>query len=359
MSERDVQPGDASSIQSDLDLHELTERSEDGRTVTRWFLLSGNRQLVTLTLLVVVFATLVAGGNVWPLQMRNLLDETNTVQMLFNTLLSGIILLVSIVVSINSVALSQELGSLGTHYERVEKSVSFRSELEDVSEKEVSPSRADHFLAFVLETLHERALILRELTREHSNSDLRRRVETLVAGTDKDLHAVADRLSALNLERPNVLLAGLEYDYSTQLYAVRFLRTYYGEDMTEDQRRAFDEFAEALNFFAASREYFKTLFYKRELADLSSTLLYVSLPTIIFTAYVLLALDSRLFPEVSLFGLPLLLLYVSLAFTLALAPYLVLTAYVIRSAFVARRSLEIGPFMAQPDVSKPDLEWEE
>jgi hypothetical protein len=359
MSEQDAQAAEASAIQSDLDLHELTEESEEGPSVSRWLLLSGNRHLVTLLLLGVVFATLVAGANVWPLKMRNLLNETNTLQMLFNTLLSGIILLVSVVVSINSIALSQELGSLGTQFERVEQSVTFRSELEDISEKEVSPSRADHFLAFVLETLHERALILRELTREHSDRDLRSRVETLVTATDQDLHAVADQLSQLNLERPNVLLAGLEYDYSTQLYAVRILRTYYGEDMTEDQRQAFDEFAEALNFFAASREYFKTLFYKRELAALSSTLLYVSLPTIVFTAYVLLALDSGMFPELTLFGLPLLLLYISLAFTVALAPFLVLTAYVIRSAFVARRSLEIGPFMAQPDMSKPDLEWEE
>ena len=343
----------------DLDLHELEERGEARWNPLRWFLLTGNRRLVTLVLVVVVFVAFLTIGRFWTFEFQDLLTETGPLQTLFNTLLSGIILLVSVVVSINSVVISQELGSLGTHFERLEESLSFRESIEDIAGEEVSPSEADQFLGFVLETLHERALLLRDVIDDHPDRDLRDRVDRLVDVADEDLHAVADDLSRLNLERPNVLLAGLEFDYASHLYAVRFLRSYHEGSFNEEQDRAFDEFVEALHFFAASREYFKTLFYKREMAALSSTLLYVSLPVIVFLGYVLLALREGLFPEWTMLGLPAHSLYVSIGFTVALAPYLVLTAYVIRAAFVARRSLEVGPFMAHPDVSKPDIEWEE
>lgn len=341
-----------------LDLHDLTEEGERQWSVVRWFLVTGNRQLVTLVLLGLVFAALVVGARVWSIEMAQLFQETNAVQALFNTLLAGIILLVSIVVSINSVAVSQELGSLGTHFERIQESLTFRQELEDVADEPVSPSEADRFLGFVLETLYRRVLIVKEQFEDHPNDDLRMRVQRLVDIADEDLHAVADQLNTINLERPNVLLAGMEFNYATHLYAIRFLRAAHGEDLDETQRATLDELTEALHYFAASREYFKTLFYKRELSHLSSMLLYVSLPTIIFVAYVILAVDARVFPDLTLFGLPVLLLYVSLAFTIALAPYLVLTSYLVRAAFVARRSLEVGPFMAQPNVQKPELSWD-
>lgn len=330
-----------------------------GGAIRRWFLMSGDRRLVTLVLLVSVFAALAVAGNLWPLQVRDLLENTNNVQMLFNTLLSGVILLVSIVVSITSVVLSQELGSLGTHQERVRQSMEFRESIEEVAVDDVSPSDADRFLGFVLETIYERAKDLDEYLGDHPDDDVRAYVEKLVDATISDLHAIDDRLSIRNLERPNVLLAGLEYDYATQLSAVRYLRAYHDDDFDEEQHERLEAFASALDTFEASREYFKSLFFKREMADLSSTLLYVSLPVIVFTSYVLLALDARAFPEVSLLGLPLVTLYVSLAYTVALAPYLVLTSYVLRSAFVARRSLEVGPFNVHPDVSKPDLELDD
>lgn len=330
-----------------------------GGSIRRWFLVSGDRRLVTLVLLVTVFAVLVAAGNLWPLKVRDLLENTNNVQMLFNTLLSGVILLVSIVVSITSVVLSQELGSLGTHQERVRQSMEFRESIEEVAVDDVSPSEADRFLGFVLETIYERTKDLEAAIEDHPNDVVRKQVEQLVDATIGDLHAVDDRLSIHNLERPNVLLAGLEYDYANQLFAVRYIRTYHGDELDEEQRDRLDAFAAALDTFEASREYFKSLFFKREMADLSSNLLYVSLPVILYISYVLLALGPQVFPETALFGLPLLTLYVSVAYTIALAPYLVLTAYVIRSAFVARRSLEVGPFNVHPDVSKPDFDLDD
>ena len=94
-----------------------------------------------------------------------------------------------------------------------------------------------------------------------------------------------------------------------------------------------------------SREYFKTLYYKLELSDLATTLLTVSLPIIVFITYVLLALDSGIFPDVTLFGYTPLTVFISFAYTIALAPYAVLTSYIIRAANVTKRTPEEGPFV--------------
>lgn len=63
--------------------------------VARAVLLEADRLVVTAALSAAVFLFLLVAGVVWPFEMRDLLTETRAVQTLFNTLLSGTILLVS------------------------------------------------------------------------------------------------------------------------------------------------------------------------------------------------------------------------------------------------------------------------
>jgi hypothetical protein len=62
----------------------------------------------------------------------------------------------------------------------------------------------------------------------------------------------------------------------------------------------------------------------------------------------------------------LLILGVSFAYTIALAPYLILTSYILRAATIALRTLSAGPFILRTgknidsmdwDVEEPDREW--
>jgi ABC-type antimicrobial peptide transport system permease subunit len=93
-----------------------------------WLFISGNRRVVTGGLVVAVYVAMVATTLVEPGGARRLLTEQNTVQMLLNTFLSGVILLVSIVVSINSLVVSQELTPIGNQHQRVVESWNFRKE---------------------------------------------------------------------------------------------------------------------------------------------------------------------------------------------------------------------------------------
>ena len=105
-----------------------------------------------------------------------------------------------------------------------------------------------------------------------------------------------------------------------------------------------DELKRVLKLFAVGREYFKTLYYTREVADLSRTLLAVSLPAILVTVTTILAINANLLPDVWMLGLPPLLTFVAISFTVALTPFLVLTSYMLRLATVTRRTATAGPF---------------
>lgn len=68
-----------------------------------------------------------------------------------------------------------------------------------------------------------------------------------------------------------------------------------------------------------------------------------------FTSYVLLAIDANLLPTLTVLGVSRHLLYVSLAYTVALAPFVLLTSYVLRIAAVSKRSVAAGAFALRDD----------
>ena len=324
----------------------------------QWILLKGHRLLVTLMLLVVVFVLTFGLSLLRPSNMRDLLTETNSVRTLFNTLLSGVILLVSIVVSINSVVLSQEITDIEHQEERTTADLEFRRRIEDAIPFDVTPARPAEFVRVVLYTILRETNELEEITAEMAGDEFQEQVEALGEKVSRDVEEARNILGNAKFGTFKVLLAGLNYDYSGQLHAIRYLKRRHAEDLSDDEREHIDQLIDSLVFFTTGKEYFKSLYYKRELAELSSRLLYVSLPVIVFISYVLLAVDANQFPNTWLFDVPPLILFVSVAYAIALAPYVVLTSYVIRVATVSLRTVAAGPFILQRgnDIEGLDLE---
>ncbi|MFC7137483.1 hypothetical protein [Halobaculum litoreum] len=101
---------------------------------------------------------------------------------------------------------------------------------------------------------------------------------------------------------------------------------------------------EALQRFAAAREFVKSLYFEREFARLARDLLLVSIPVIVCISYVILAVDvARL--DGTVLGLPTVLVFMTAAYAVSLAPFMTLAAYVLRAATVALRTLSAGPFV--------------
>lgn len=326
------------------------DRSSEHR-LRRWILFDGDRERVAVGLLAAVFAVLLAMGAVWPIEYQQLLSETTVVQTVFDTLLSGTILLVSIVVSIAAVGISQELASLGSQSRRVETTIDFQAELEERDIVEVSPARPGQFTAVVLRAIKERASDLRELNEAAGGRDAeyREELDRLQADIQANTEEVLTTLSRVPRGSTDELLTGLNYDSSWQLHQARRILAIHGDQLSDAERAVVEDVMDILRKLMVCREYFKTLYYKLELSDLSTTLLTVSLPIIVFITYVLLAIDSGFFPEVSVLGYTPLTVFISLAYTIALAPYAVLTSYVLRAATVTKLTPEEGPFVLDGD----------
>ena len=334
------------------------ESSSVVQRVGHWFLLSGRRESVTLGLLLGVLVGLLALSMVRPVDVRGLLQDTNTVQTLFNSLLSGTILLVSIVVSISSIVLSEEITDIESQRERIDASIRYRGQLEEFIEADVSPARPADFLRTVLRIIDKQASALAKMA-EDGDDEFDEAAQTFAEEVTAEAERAGETLADARFGSFKVLLAGLNYDYSWQLHVARRFERKYSDDLDDDQRAAIDDFVETLKMFATGREYFKSLYYKREFARLSSRLLYVSLPTIVLTSYVLLALDGNLFPDVTLFTLTPLAVFVSVAYTVALTPYVVLTAFVLRAMTVTLRTLASGPFVLERGSELNEFDWSE
>ena len=327
------------------------DRSSESR-IKRWVLFDGDREQVAAALLGGVFLVLLLMGGIWPIEYQVLLGETTVVQTVFNTLLSGTILLVSIVVSIAAVGISQELTSLGTQSERVETTMIFQAQIEDQGIVEVSPARPGQFTAVVLHTIKQLAEGLQAVDRGIDDREYLTEGDRLQTNIHDNTEEVLTTLSRVPIGSTDELLTGLNYDISRHLYQARRILTKYGDRLNEEEHRIIADLVDVIHTLMVCREYFKTLYYKLELSDLSTTLLTVSLPIIIFITYVMLALDTGIFPDVSLFGYTPLTVFISFAYTIALAPYAVLTSYVLRAANVTKRTPEEGPFVLD---SKRDL----
>ena len=312
--------------------------------IVRWLLLSGSRRLLTLLLSILVLAILLTVGTVWEFEMEVLVNETRAVQSLFNTLLGGIILFVSVVLSINIAVLSQELGPLQTKRSQIQSSIEFKTELEDAVESDVDTTETENLYGFLLQGVREEGQRLRRDAEGLGDDDANEEITALVSDVESELARIEERLRTNNRRLTPTLLAGLDYDLSGQITTARHLRAAYGDRLGESGSTSLANLLELLTAFASGREYFQTLYFKREVQNLTRDLLLLALPVIVFTSHVLLAIDAGLFPSNTVLGIQPRLLYVSVAYAIALSPYLLLSAYMLRIVSVSRLSTESSGF---------------
>lgn len=315
----------------------------DGRPrIVRWLLLEGNRLAIAGALLTFVYVTLMLIGTLWSFEMRVLLTETSTVENILITFLSGIILLVSIVVSINSIVLSQDMTSMEKQERRVRGVGDFWQDVDELTQTHKSPTDLRSFLESMTTVIQRHAKQITDETDDRKNDfdELANEYSESVTGS---LDHLAD-IDEIQGGEFALLWTALEIEYGQLLDQTHALQS----QNKENDTRAFDEslnsLVEAFQLFAVGREYFKTMYYTAEVSRLSRVLLAVSLPAILITASSILAISADLFPEWFIFGLPPLHSLVSTVFTIALIPYVVLTSFMLRLSTVAKRTNTEGVF---------------
>ena len=334
----------------------LRERADQSRAKL-WLLLEADRWLVTSLLLCLVFLTLVGVGSLWPAAERAL-RTGDSVDTLFQALLTATITGVTLVLTLNQLVLSQELGAVGDQRERMEGAMAFRRDVAETIDTPVSPAQPAQFLQALVEAAGERADRLREAVPGDDSREPGRAVEELTAGLVENADRVSTGLNDARFGSFDVISAALNFNYSWKLVTARRIREEHGNALGVEGHNAIEDLVDVLELFGPAREHFKTLYFQWDLINLSRRILVASIPALLVSACMIAFFDAASY-DVTVLGGDTLVVLVAVAVTIAVAPFLILLAYVMRIATVTKRTLSIGPFiLRETDESADETERE-
>ncbi|RKD88087.1 hypothetical protein [Halopiger aswanensis] len=334
----------------------MAERSADPAWKHR-LLLNANRWLVTAGLMAFIFVGLLLASELSPVSLRALLGTKTPVHTLFQALTTALITGVTLVVTINSLVLSQELGAVEDQRERLEGALDFRADIEQAIDAPVSPPEPSSFLRAIVATSAERGTDFRAAVSASQDDELIERVDEFVDNLSTHAEAIEAELEDAQFGTYGVLKAALDYNYSWKIFRARRIKNAHADSFTDDAREAYDGLLESLKFFGLAREHFKTLYFQWELINLSRAMMYVAVPALVVTMSMLLFFDANAVTGTVL-GIDTLVWIVVVASTIAVTPFLLLIAFVLRIATVAKRTLAIGPFILRESSRGEEIEWE-
>jgi hypothetical protein len=325
-----------------------TARTDGQTRLRRWLLLDGNRWTVAGLLAACVFAFLLVAGTVDPSPLGEGMRRADPVDTAFSGLITGIITGVTLVVTIDQLVLSKQLGSLSDHRGRLDDALEFRRDVERLL-GDVSPSEPAQFLRALLAETDARAATLREVVDDDS---VGRQVAAFTVEHDANTDTVADRLTDARYLEFSALRAALDYNYAYRVHEARRLEREHGDALSAEAREALRAFIDALTFFGPAREHVRGLYFQNELVRLSRVMLSTAVPALAVTIGVLLFVDSGDVTGATL-GVSHLLVLVAAAITLAVTPFLLLVSYVLRIVTITQRTLTTGPFILR-SADDPD-----
>jgi len=310
-----------------------------------------NRWLLTGGLLVGVGVALVAVGLVWPDPAASALERP-AIRAVFQAMVTSIITGVTLVVSINQLVLSQELGSVGEQQSQLEESLEFRSTVASQLDTSVSPTEPAAFLSSLLGRMQE----LGETLGNEEFGETGRTAELSAFGSEvaRDAASVGTRLESGEFGTFQVVDTALDFNYSAKLAMARRLRIENEQRLSEEADETLTQLHESLALYGTAREHFKTLYFQWELIDLSRALVYAAVPALtVAVAVTLFYRGPGSVPGVTA-GVDNALFCITLATLVAITPFMVLISYILRIGTVAKRTLAIGPFVLRETSDNSD-----
>ncbi|WP_128476449.1 hypothetical protein [Halorussus pelagicus] len=322
-----------------------------------WLLMEANRWVVAGILLAGVFVSLVVLGVLDPSPLQRSVAQSDPVETLFQAFTTAIITGVTLVVTLNQLVLSQELGPVGDQRERMEGAMAFREDVEQALDSPVSPPEPSAFLQALIDESRSRADALADEVSDSADEEFRREVQQFADNLEENASEVSDRLDDAEFGSYHMLSAVLDFNYSWKIFTARRLHSEGGVALTEAADAAFDDLEDVLAFFGPAREHFKTLYFQWELVDLSRAMLYSAVPALVVAAAMVLYYDALAVTGATL-GVSNDILLTSLAVTVSVVPFMLLLSFILRIATVAKRTLSIGPFVLRNVDRSDELDFE-
>ena len=301
-----------------------------------WVFLRADRGVLTLLILSSFFVGLVAISIGGPAPMRTVIIDADALWWVFSPMITAIITAVSLVVTVNQLVLSQELGALGDQWDRMEEAMAFRTNVEPWLSDQVAPVDPATFITSILTAIEEAA---GELQNQQAA------VEEFTTEIIEDARETSNQLDDAAFGTFDVVSAALDFNYGAKINEARRLaRQHEGSPA----QRHLEDIDTLLTYYGPTREHIKTLYFQWELVNLSRMMLVTAFPALLAALGMLLVVDGESI-EIVVAGIDGLAILVAAAVAISLTPFFVLCAYVLRIATVAKRTLAIGPFVLRDD----------
>jgi hypothetical protein len=320
----------------------LRERTEINK-YWFWLLLEANRWAVAWGLAFLIFLVFMSWGILKPVSLHSTMQSSDMVETVFAGLVGAIITGTTLVVTINQLVLSQEIGSLGNQRKRMDVTMDFRQNTDELLGMTTPASPAAYLLA-LLETCEQRATTLRDTLSGTETDELDGALDTYVDDLLENADHARDRLTGSDFGTFDVLSPALDYNYDRKMYHIRRLGMEHEDDLTTEQRGAFRDLLEALTMYAPVREYIKDLYIQWALVKLSRAILYAAVTALTVAGGMVVFVDPTTFTGTFL-GIETVLWVVSAAFAVSALPFLLFTSYILRLATLAKQTLSMGPLM--------------
>lgn len=304
-----------------------------------WFLVDGNRLVVSGLLLAVV------GVVIWGAVLTGLapLSERTPVLFLLFALIGGNFTLITIVVSISQFVLSRHLESPGEVRDRIEEMVSYRTEVGRLTGERLLPVTPTGFMLLLFRSIERDARRLEGTDWSDAEEAAGTDVDALLADlADHAGHVVAlleDGEGGLR----TALFATLNTDYSRYFYHTYRLREEYGDALPDVAAETLTGLERHIEQVDVARRYFKTVLIQSELSTLTRLLLAIGPPVQILSVVLMLLYTA---PDPEPLSRPVLVVVIPAVVTAGFAPFALLTAYIFRLATVVKRTALMYPFAA-------------
>lgn len=142
----------------------------------RWIFLDGNRPVLIVELLVVIFLLTVLLSRIGLITVLN----AGPITTLVGALIGGMLPFITVVLAIIQLTLSEEFGTTGTFRERLDETETFRRNIEDHTNVEISPAEPDDFLHLLIGRIGEYATELSERNLSNSDNQLKNEIDEYV-----------------------------------------------------------------------------------------------------------------------------------------------------------------------------------
>lgn len=328
--------------------NDIAERPISRNRALEWILVEGNRLLITVGGSAMIFVLFFILSHFGVIAFTN----ENSVTRMASGMIAGTFSLVTLVVSVNQLILSQEFSPAGDFRDRLEGVLDFRQDIEQTTGVPAAPAAPSQLLTLLAAAIQYRANTLATALDNHDDEEYQARAVRFADSVADSTEQIGESLDQTGGTAFDTLSTAVSYDNIWQLYAAKHLRND-APSLSEETVQKFDDLIELLQLFSTAQEHFKTIYLQRELTRFSQLTIYCGIPAVLAAVLITVLYGDIGGGTIAVMYLP----YVtSFLATLVFVPLVLLAVYILRTATLTRRSAAIGPILPQKDPNEGQFE---